>query len=392
WVAYRAAVTSSAKPAETTAAWALTLGAAREFELLELIAVYEGWRHVGKQLLHNGAPQWVRAAVWNLGAYESHDKDGANQVLLQHGAEVLAWFRAYPQAALGKAATLREKLEEQQLAPVAKTEQLPPLEPLPFLVPQLDPPAQLAVFGDRKRAEPGVRYVHQVQRALGAVIVHGEADDLIVRKVLTLTSHEHADLRREAFATLGRLPGGLVPWAELLTIVDDADEPVARRRLATMALSFSAHPRAFFRITELAREFNHPGNAIALARLAEIGDATTDPATFAEDEAPAAAAATLADAARVFLARQQSGAASQALPTRHLLWRLAWLQLRGDPRAAAHDAAAARLLASKVGPQLTLAQAAAAVLNAPTEPSPFRGEEERQVQIELQRWIASQAR
>lgn len=382
WVAYRAAVDTSDKPAETAAAWALALGAAREFELLEQIAIHEGWRHVGRQLERNGAPQWMRAALWNLGAYDSHDKDGANQVLLQHGPEVLAWFRTHPQAAQGKAATLRDKLVEQQVTAAESTDQLPPLEPLPFLVPQLDPPARLVEFGSRTRAEPGVRYVHQVRRALGAVIAHGEADDLIVRKVLTLTLHANTELSRDAYATLGRLPPGRVPGAQLLEQVDDATIPAARRRLATLALSFSAHPRAFFRIEALAREVGHPGHEIAVARLAEIGDTTTDPAVFGEQAAHA----------RVFRSRLQSGAANQAMPVRHLLWRMAWLRRHGDPRAAAHEAAAAAILGPQVGPQNSLSQAVAAVLGDPPEPSPFRGDEERQVLDELQRWIATQGR
>ncbi len=391
WVAYRAAVTDSANPANTTAAWALSLGAAEEFELLEQIALYEGWRHVGKQLVQRKAPQWVRAAIWNLGAYDSHDKDSANQVLLQHGPEVLAWFAAHPQAAVDKAATLRDKLREQKIAPAATTSQLPPLEPLPFLVPQLDPPALLAEFGDRRRAEPGVRYLHQVQRALGAVIVHGEADDLIVRKVMSLTRHQHPDLRRSAFATLGRLPGGVVPYAELLEVVDDAQADDEQRRRAAMALSFSAHPLAFFRVDALAREWDHPANAIAINRLAEIGDLTTDTARFDVEAAPAAARPLLTDAARVFATRRQNGAAHQVIPTRHLLWRLAWLRLHGDPRAAAHEAAALSILTPQLGDR-TLAQAVAGTLGEPPAPSPFRGEEQRQVSVELQRWIGAQNR
>ena len=51
--------------------WALLLANNKEFELLEWIALFEGWRHPGPHLVKHRAPQMYRAALWNLGGWDS---------------------------------------------------------------------------------------------------------------------------------------------------------------------------------------------------------------------------------------------------------------------------------------------------------------------------------
>ncbi len=389
WVAYRRAVDGAPQDTTMPPRWALALGAAGEHELLEAIVLHEGWRHFGKQLEQNASPQLLRAALWNLGAYDSHDHDTAEKALVQRGPETLAWLLAHPHVVRGKVAALRDKLVQAKTQPAARQAYLPPLDPMQVLVPMLDAPAGLAEFGDRLRAEPGVRYVHQVLRALGGVLVYGEADDLVVQKVLRLAGRAHPAVRQQAFHTLTKLPSGLVPHAGLQKLADDPGQSDAQRQLATLALSFSVHPTAFFRVFEIANDAAHPGRLAALRRLGEIADAATVgelqrlQELHAED-GPAAQA--LAAALATYERRRAANVLAQVAPVQALAWRTAWLRWRQDGRAAAHTAALRATLQPLVDPGTPLSTVLERYLAADAStglPSPFRGEEERQVQQEL---------
>ena len=74
----------------------------REFELLEAIGVYEGWRFAGPALLTANAPQTFRVALWNLGAFDSHNKDSAEKALL--GRPALATINLMEKLQLGQRA------------------------------------------------------------------------------------------------------------------------------------------------------------------------------------------------------------------------------------------------------------------------------------------------
>lgn len=387
WAAYRAGATDPSMRER----WALVLGRANENELLEAITLYEGWKHFGKQLDQNNAPQLLRAAHWNLGAYDSHDKDTANQVLLRRAPLTLAWLNAHPHAARGKGAALLDKLAATKAAAEAGQKFLPPLDAMQLLVPALDAPAELLDFGDRLRAVPGERYVHQVLRALSGVLVYGEADDLVVQKVLRLASHQNAAVRGQAFTTLSKLPPGLVPHVGLRKLADDPRLPDEQRQLATLTLSFSAHPLAFFGVHEIAHDERHPGRIAALRRLGEIGDATTaqELQQFALQAGPAAQAldASLA----TYETRRKNGGLVQVNPVLALAWRTAWLRSTNDPRAAAHHDALRATLLPFVDAQTTLGTLFERYLasgEAAATPSPFRGDEQRAVQQQLTQMLA----
>lgn len=331
WMHYHRDCAANPKDADRKANWGKLLGARREFELLELLAIHEGWRHFGGALARADAPQTFRVAVWNLGGFDSHNSDTARQTLVSRSPEVLQWLDRHPDAEKGKARALRALLAGAPArGPLA---QLPPLDPIQVLVPMLDAPAQLAEFGDRRRAEPKVHYVHQVLRALDGVLVHGEVDAQLVPKVLALVRHREASVRTAAFTTLTGLPGDLVPDQRLLAIADGGDDAAIRRQ-ATVALSFATHPRAHYALLAIATAVGHPGAEAARQRLVELGDAST--AALLEDLLPTAAPAQQAALKDLATAvREQLAKTEWKDPTRLRSWleRAAWLQHIGDPRA-----------------------------------------------------------
>ena len=86
WVAYRAAVEVGDEALQAT--WYTWLGARREFELLEWMALYEprqGSQKVSPlTVLHDvDAPHWLRAAVWIGPRHsDSHQRDKAEELLI----------------------------------------------------------------------------------------------------------------------------------------------------------------------------------------------------------------------------------------------------------------------------------------------------------------------
>lgn len=386
WVAWRAALDAGANDTTVAAAWALALGEAKEFELLEQIAIFAGWRLAGPQLAKAEAPQLLRVALWNLGALDSHDKDTARNALLQRGPLVLGWLRAHPGARLGKGAPIVAELEKANVQPAEAAAFLAPLDPVQVLVPLLDAPAAIVEFGDRLRAEGRTRYVHQVLRGLSGVAVFGATDDLIVHKVVALTRHPHAAIASAAFTALSKLPGAAVPYEPLRRIVDDAAADPGRRRLAAMAFSFSAHPAAFFRLHEIARDPAHPASDVAIARLGEIGD----PATEADLQGFAVAdlergkriGAALAAIGR----RRQAKDFLQAGPLAALLLRAGWLAAANDPRAEGYAADVEHLLRSQAGG--VELDGWLDPYRAGVAPSPLRGEEAQRVDAAIGRLVA----
>lgn len=335
WVAYRAAL--DAQPADKTlrGRWLAALGEANEFELLECIVLHEGWSGAGALLESRDAPQWLRAAVWNLANFDSHGQDLAKKVLLRHASRVRGWLEAHPGVLEGPVRAVHAQLVAQGVAAERDPRDLPPLDAMQVLVPWLDAPAELAEFGARTTAEPKVRYEHQVVRALGGVLAKGDADDVILTKVVALTRHPSARVQLAAFGTLAKLPPGLVPWQAVQRIVDDRDAAPERRRLAAMALSYSSHPAAFDALVAVALDVAHPAHPIALQRVGEVGDPVGYEPLFAAAEGSPELANVLAAPIARLNARRADGSLVTAELLHRMLYRAAWQRVAQDARAAA---------------------------------------------------------
>jgi len=341
WTHYRRVQQEHAEDPDHSKNWVVLLGQRQEFDLLEWIALFEGWQLAGPELIRGDAPQAFRAAFWNLGAFDSHNRDNAMRALHAEGDRVLGWIDKYPVARQSHGLALTLALRQQGHEPEDPGAQLPPHDPMQVLVPMLDTPGELLRFGDRLRAEPKARYVHQVLRALDGVIVVGRNDAMVVAKVARLMGHHLPEIRTAATATLTRLPPASVPWQDLLAMTTDAAEAVQRRN-ATTALSYSSHPCAFFTLHGIAADADHPGASVALVRLGDIGDAYT--ATFLRELATAqpereAVAAQLQRVEEHLRASQVTAAIA-----RKWLDRVVWLRDTADPRAATAAAATTRML------------------------------------------------
>ncbi|MCR9245235.1 MAG: hypothetical protein NXI31_09400 [bacterium] len=387
WVAFRAATGNADGDARKKQAWALALAQADEVELLEWIALYEGWRQAGPQLARLDPPVLLRAAAWNLAALDSHNLDNAEKVMRERGAIAVAWFEANSVAQRGKGAAIYRELKN-AFEPSDASRYLPPHDAMQVLVPWLDAPGKLADFGDRLTAEPRTRYAHQVRRALDGVAVFGHADRSIVRKVLRLCRHADESIARAAFRALSKLQPERVPHAGLIELANDDDYPVALREIATTTLSYALHPAAFFEVHAIAGQRGHPGREAAMRRLGEIGDRTTSAQLQGFLVAGDLGLENVkAQALRKIEERIKKLGFVAANQMRGVLFRVAWLRANADPRASSHGKAAIELLRSQnqknqVGQVLDL------VLAMPLEHGPFRRAENARIRAELARFAA----
>jgi len=271
WVWYRRDRAEFAADPHRLSTWAHVLEARGEDELLEAIAIHEGWKEVGPALGRMKSPRWIRVAIWNHHSLDSHDQENARDWINRHKEEVLAWFEKYPVAQRGHGAILFRQLQNQLGKSRAVTDALPPLDPHQVLLPYLDAPPELAQFGEALQADPRTRYVHQVLRALDGVSQWGRADEMAVEKVYRLTRHGMRPIQIRAFETLSKLPGALTPRDELWATVRDPSASDFLRQWSVLALASSQHPETELQLLEVARDVRHPGWSNAVARLGDVG-------------------------------------------------------------------------------------------------------------------------
>ncbi len=326
--------------------WARLLAERREFELLELVALYMpasfATSGVGKALADAGAPQWPRLALWTLPARDSHDRDAARRKLLRdHPAEARAWLRKHADTIGDAAKRLRADLEKLELPEVDPERFLPPLDPEQVFA-QLDAPAELAEFGDRLRAEPGKVYLHQVLRAIdGVIVAEQRGSDALVR-LGRLTRHPDARVRRAALRAFSRLPGELVPHRDFIAVMNDTEASAADRETALLAASQSTHPEVYLLLLRIAGDPAHPAWKAAVSRLGDRGDPFTlerlEAIQARKDLAPEAASfldeeiGVVRDAVVAWHGRLDERLPYEAY---RMLQRAAWAEVHEDPHAAA---------------------------------------------------------
>ena len=324
WMAYRRDSDAHAADKDRRKKWVTWLGERREFELLEWLVVYEGWHVGGDELERREHPGWLRVAVWNTASGDSHDFDAVRKVLRRHAGPVLGWAARFPRVRAEDEALFAEL--DRTAAPAEAAALLPPLDDAEVLWRYLDVPKVVPEFGDRSRAEPGVRYVHQVVRALRGIQPRAARVPPYLDKVVRLLGHDHPTVVAEAAAALSRLPGKLVPLERLRAVaMGDGDAKV--RRLATMALAPATHPRARFILYEIALDAAHPARDAALELLTSNVDGLTV-AVLASAGKPLDAGLRWA-----VEARSQSDAAAQLRALSDLLARAAWARAAGHPLA-----------------------------------------------------------
>lgn len=246
----------------------------KEYDLLEWIALYPsrpGEDAAALLLINVKAPQWIRVAVWGLRQAGGHFASQARSRLLQdRPAQVLAWFRKYPEAAHGPAADVFRNLQAMSPPESELGDALPPLKPDEVFA-DLDAPAELQEFGDRKHAEPGRKYVHQVLRAIDGLVAHESlrTEERWRSKLRALTKHAHPAIRRGAFLAHTRVPLEDHPqW--LLAAARDAQERTDVREAAFLAYTYGVHPGVYLTLLDTAEDAASPLWRTAVSRLGDL--------------------------------------------------------------------------------------------------------------------------
>ncbi len=337
WVVYRRA----AADAQSKKSWWTFLAENEDFELLEMIAVYESWRGPGELLLRHGAPQGIRAAVWTLWDVSSHSfEHAAVTVLKNHAAKTLGWLDKYmgKETPLGKAApirALRTELEKLKVEPEDPGNALPPLEPR-VVFRHLRAPAKLAVVGadvPLKLRDDAV-YQHQVVRAIEGHGRSGRHTGESWGALETLLDHEDPVVRRAtclAYST----HGGPIPLRKLLDLIDADEQPDAVREAAVLAFSKLTYPVVRVRMIEIATQTDHPAWRAAVSRLIDTReDFLFEPLSLlmAQSEDADTKSFLVDEVAR--LAQQVRDPNVFARDAERRLVIATWLQLTGHPLAA----------------------------------------------------------
>lgn len=259
--------------------WVRFLAERRELELLEWVAIYRPRSFhvldVGTVLAEIGAPQWIRVAVWNLGAVDGHTMQSAEaQLLLSRPAEVLNWLRRHPAVVKGTVAEVFAELERRTGPAAALDGALAPLDPAVVFA-HLDAPARIADLGDRERAERDTVYLHQVFREIDGLVALRTPEPTLLEKLDTLTRHASERVRQKALLAYTYVSPNLVEHDHFLVTARSTTELPRVREAALLAASYSRHPRVWLALHHIAFDERHPAWRAAVSRLGDIGDEFT---------------------------------------------------------------------------------------------------------------------
>ena len=328
WVLYRSS--QGLKPGEFEDPWIPFLAKRKKFQLLEWISLTSAAPAAVEALAKADAPGWVRCAVWSLRATDSHVGGGAEKWLTEKRPGLaLAWFERFPAAAVGPGERILQVLRAKAAKREDASALLPPLEPETVLA-DLRPPAHLEEWGDRTQAEPGHRYVHQVERAIEALCYTRLEGVPWAGRLAALLSHAHPKVRRAAALAYARRPRREIPVGLLLAQAADEKEAPEVRAAALLGASYSDHPAAYARLLGIATEVTNPLWRAATSRLGDVDDG------FAIGHWEALGPARLAGGDKAFAEEQAARirarvAASDEEAVPRMLERAAWIDLACDP-------------------------------------------------------------
>lgn len=263
--------------------WVAWLAQEKQFELLELLAIYQPdafkSHGVGKALLKADAPQWIRVAAWhrNTAPYLGHGRQQATQMLLEASPGVVEhWLKIHQEKidnwepGLGP---LYGRLQNDEIAAKDSSKYLNPLKPYEVFD-ALTSTTKAEQFGDRLRAEEGVAYEHQILRAINAVAISGRRSDQLKLQLQQLVDHPNERVRIEALLA----HSFLLPDTEaekptrLIEIVEDKSEADKVRQAAMLAVSYQQHPALILKLHTVARTPEHPAWNSAVSRIGDIGN------------------------------------------------------------------------------------------------------------------------
>jgi hypothetical protein len=250
--------------------WTTFLERRGEWALLEWAALATDRSPAMPALKRAGRPTWMRCAIWGLSNMDSHSLGSASAELDSSPALVLGWLKLHPGADTGLARNLGDRFASTGVVPdVEGARRLEPPYDAERLLAALTPPREVPAFGDRTRAEPGVTYLHQVERALAVWMRSPMRGEPWEQRVAALLSHpSHAVRRAVALACSLKRPGPALLRGMLALLDDPAVAPDARSA-ALVALSLWATPEVSLRLLDIALDPRHPSFTAAASAAAD---------------------------------------------------------------------------------------------------------------------------
>jgi hypothetical protein len=271
WVLFRAAPDADA--GGFASRWVAFFAQHEEWDLLEWTALSTTGSQPIEVLEKARRPTWMRVAVWSLQSGDSHKRGMAEARLKANAPLVRSWFALHPRAATGKAAELAKTLAAEGDArdDAGAAALVGPYAPSVLLA-GLMPPPEVVPFGERLSAEPGVTYVHQVERALAMLVESGLKGESWVGLHAQLVTHPVREVRRAAAIAAAARPPAEVPEAALIGRLHAADEHADVRSAALIALSGLPDPFLRVLLFEIGSTPAHPSFTAAVSRLADVDD------------------------------------------------------------------------------------------------------------------------
>lgn len=285
WVRFKASVDDGKA---TGPAWVAFLVDQKDYEFLEWVGIYriDAMKQfgVGRALAKANAPQWVRASAWARSTPQSlgHGEAQSRSLLRSHDPKfAFSWLEKHKEQVVTKQSpALLDynylKKKKYKLQDVSSA--LPPLKPEEVLA-HLDAPKELAEFGDRKKAQAGKVYRHQVLRAIDAFAASGRYFEPWIGKVMALTKHPDLKVRQAALLSVSyfyrKYDRKKYPLSQFVQVADDPDEPAAIRESAFLVYSYFGDPEVWLKLHTVALQTKHPGWRTAVSQLGNRGTSFT---------------------------------------------------------------------------------------------------------------------
>jgi hypothetical protein len=287
WVRFQASIEAPAGPG-TGDGWVVFLVEQKDYEFLEWVGLYhiDAMKQlgVGPALAKANAPQWLRAVAWSRSTPQSlgHGEAQSRSLLRSHNPEfAFSWLEKHKKIVVTERSPAKldyDFLKKKKYKLLDVSSALPPLKAENVFT-HLDAPATLADFGNRKKAEAGKVYQHQVLRAIDGFVASGRYFEPWLGKVMSLTRHSDQKVRQAALLSIthfySKLDAKKYPISELVKVADDPGEPDAIRESAFMAYTYFGHPSVWPKLHVVAVTPTHPGWRAAISRLANYGNGFT---------------------------------------------------------------------------------------------------------------------
>ncbi|MGE3167145.1 MAG: hypothetical protein AB7O52_19740 [Planctomycetota bacterium] len=281
---------------EASGKWVEHLIERKEYDLVEWIALAVPFAMVrdraGELLSEAMAPQWIRLHVWHLTPHEGTSGSIKAQ-LKSYSGLVLDWLALHEEVVHGPVGSLKLELEgnldwaqapdreasRARLAAKAKALGRESLAAGDFLGPYgpdhllglLDVPETFVDYAG-PRAEPGVVYRHQIERAIDTMVLTATHEPNWLAKLHAITQHKDRALRVHAMLAMTHLQPALIPYKDFLAVAEQAEEPLSTREAAFLAYSYGDHPSIYLRLLASAFRSEDPLRAVALSRLGDLDE------------------------------------------------------------------------------------------------------------------------